>query len=259
MANTQVGHAPSSWDGVGGVAILHHFILIVLRLDYHSHIQQITLHTHSRSLSTPFLPDITKQSSKDFRVLLEDVGLTLRWLVIIDDKGRLRQITMNDLPVGRSVDVQWTRCYVWCKHPSTQTNMAKGSFFWEQMSHSGRAVPFENRSVINMTGSSFWEQMSFPWRAVPSGNRCAINVTGSSFREQMSYSWRVVPFWNIWVIYEGQFLREHMSYTWRAVPFRNIWVIYEGQFLREHMSYIWRAVPFRNIWVIHEGQFLLGT
>ena len=29
---------------------------------------------------------------------------SLRGLFIIDDKGTLRQITMNDLPVGRSVD-----------------------------------------------------------------------------------------------------------------------------------------------------------
>lgn len=32
------------------------------------------------------------------------VILPLRGLFIIDDKGVLRQITMNDLPVGRSVD-----------------------------------------------------------------------------------------------------------------------------------------------------------
>ncbi len=30
--------------------------------------------------------------------------LSFRGLFIIDDKGVLRQITMNDLPVGRSVD-----------------------------------------------------------------------------------------------------------------------------------------------------------
>lgn len=30
--------------------------------------------------------------------------LFIRGLFIIDDKGILRQITMNDLPVGRSVD-----------------------------------------------------------------------------------------------------------------------------------------------------------
>ena len=38
---------------------------------------------------------------------LEELDLCLfcyRGLFIIDDKGILRQITMNDLPVGRSVD-----------------------------------------------------------------------------------------------------------------------------------------------------------
>lgn len=42
--------------------------------------------------------------SKDYGVYLEDLGHTLRGLFIIDSKGILRQITMNDLPVGRSVD-----------------------------------------------------------------------------------------------------------------------------------------------------------
>ena len=41
---------------------------------------------------------------QDYGVYLEDNGHTLRGLFIIDDKGTLRQITMNDLPVGRSVD-----------------------------------------------------------------------------------------------------------------------------------------------------------
>ena len=35
---------------------------------------------------------------------LEELGHTLRGLFIIDTRGTLRQITMNDLPVGRSVD-----------------------------------------------------------------------------------------------------------------------------------------------------------
>ncbi|WAR09226.1 PRDX4-like protein [Mya arenaria] len=41
--------------------------------------------------------------SKSYGVYLEDLGHTLG-LFIIDTKGILRQITMNDLPVGRSVD-----------------------------------------------------------------------------------------------------------------------------------------------------------
>merc|ERR1719186_23652 len=55
-------------------------------------------------LNIPLLSDITKQISKDYGVYLEDNGISLRGLFIIDDKGILRQITMNDLPVGRSVD-----------------------------------------------------------------------------------------------------------------------------------------------------------
>jgi len=55
-------------------------------------------------LNIPLLADLTKQISKDYGVLLEDAGHTLRGLFIIDDRGILRQITMNDLPVGRSVD-----------------------------------------------------------------------------------------------------------------------------------------------------------
>uniref|UniRef100_A0A8C6SVM0 thioredoxin-dependent peroxiredoxin n=1 Tax=Neogobius melanostomus TaxID=47308 RepID=A0A8C6SVM0_9GOBI len=60
-------------------------------------------------MKIPLLSDLTHQISKDYGVYLEDQGHTLRYrqsrgLFIIDDKGILRQITMNDLPVGRSVD-----------------------------------------------------------------------------------------------------------------------------------------------------------
>lgn len=55
-------------------------------------------------LDIPLLSDLTHTISKDYGVYLEDNGHTLRGLFIIDDKGVLRQITMNDLPVGRSVD-----------------------------------------------------------------------------------------------------------------------------------------------------------
>merc|ERR1712121_462362 len=55
-------------------------------------------------LNIPLLSDLTHKISKDYGVYLEDAGHTLRGLFIIDGKGTLRQITMNDLPVGRSVD-----------------------------------------------------------------------------------------------------------------------------------------------------------
>ncbi|XP_001353868.1 peroxiredoxin-2 [Drosophila miranda] len=52
----------------------------------------------------PLLSDLTHKISKDYGVYLESSGHALRGLFIIDQAGVLRQITMNDLPVGRSVD-----------------------------------------------------------------------------------------------------------------------------------------------------------
>ena len=58
-------------------------------------------------VSYPLLSDLTKSISKDYGVLLEsgpNAGVALRGLFIIDGAGALRQATVNDLPVGRSVD-----------------------------------------------------------------------------------------------------------------------------------------------------------
>uniref|UniRef100_A0ACB8FJG4 Peroxiredoxin-4 n=1 Tax=Sphaerodactylus townsendi TaxID=933632 RepID=A0ACB8FJG4_9SAUR len=55
-------------------------------------------------IKIPLLSDLTHQIAKDYGVYLEDQGHALRGLFIIDDKKFLRQITLNDLPVGRSVD-----------------------------------------------------------------------------------------------------------------------------------------------------------
>lgn len=55
-------------------------------------------------LKYPLLADFNKCISKDYGVLLEDQGIALRGLFIIDPAGVVRQITINDLPVGRSVE-----------------------------------------------------------------------------------------------------------------------------------------------------------
>ncbi|PSC69873.1 2-cys peroxiredoxin [Micractinium conductrix] len=58
-------------------------------------------------LAYPLLSDITKSIAKDYEVLIEEgdnAGVALRGLFIISPNGRLRQKTVNDLPVGRSVD-----------------------------------------------------------------------------------------------------------------------------------------------------------
>ncbi|CAE6470602.1 unnamed protein product [Rhizoctonia solani] len=48
--------------------------------------------------------DKSHKISREYGVLIEEEGIALRGLFIIDPKGILRQITINDLPVGRSVD-----------------------------------------------------------------------------------------------------------------------------------------------------------
>ncbi|TFK25882.1 2-cysteine peroxiredoxin [Coprinopsis marcescibilis] len=55
-------------------------------------------------LQLPLVADRNMSISRDYGVLLEDEGVALRGLFLIDPKGILRQITVNDLPVGRSVD-----------------------------------------------------------------------------------------------------------------------------------------------------------
>ena len=58
-------------------------------------------------LSYPLIADLTKSISADYGVLIEEgdnAGVALRGLFIISPEGILRQITVNDLPVGRSVD-----------------------------------------------------------------------------------------------------------------------------------------------------------
>ncbi|PAV58379.1 hypothetical protein WR25_23923 [Diploscapter pachys] len=55
-------------------------------------------------MNIPVLSDLSHQISRDYGVLKDDAGIAFRGLFIIDPKGILRQITVNDLPVGRSVD-----------------------------------------------------------------------------------------------------------------------------------------------------------
>ncbi|XP_075037744.1 peroxiredoxin-1 [Mixophyes fleayi] len=55
-------------------------------------------------MKIPLVADTLRTISQDYGVLKEDEGIAFRGLFIVDDKGILRQITINDLPVGRSVD-----------------------------------------------------------------------------------------------------------------------------------------------------------
>jgi peroxiredoxin (alkyl hydroperoxide reductase subunit C) len=60
-------------------------------------------------MAIPLLADITKSISRDYGVLVEDpadglCGVTLRGTFVIDPKGVVRSVTVNDEAVGRSVD-----------------------------------------------------------------------------------------------------------------------------------------------------------
>ncbi|OAD06843.1 hypothetical protein MUCCIDRAFT_186509 [Mucor lusitanicus CBS 277.49] len=50
----------------------------------------------------PIVSDKTKAIAQSYGIYLEQ-GISLRGLFIIDPKGVVRQITINDLPVGRSI------------------------------------------------------------------------------------------------------------------------------------------------------------
>ncbi|KAI3392976.1 hypothetical protein diail_4925 [Diaporthe ilicicola] len=54
-------------------------------------------------LKLPLVADKNFKIARDYGVLIEEEGIALRGLFIIDPKGTLRQITVNDLPVGRNV------------------------------------------------------------------------------------------------------------------------------------------------------------
>uniref|UniRef100_A0A4X2LJS0 Peroxiredoxin-1 n=1 Tax=Vombatus ursinus TaxID=29139 RepID=A0A4X2LJS0_VOMUR len=56
------------------------------------------------AVNIPLMSDPKRTIAQDYGVLKADEGISFRGLFIIDDKGVLRQITINDLPVGRSVD-----------------------------------------------------------------------------------------------------------------------------------------------------------
>ncbi|XP_015353804.1 thioredoxin-dependent peroxide reductase, mitochondrial isoform X2 [Marmota marmota marmota] len=55
-------------------------------------------------MNIALLSDLTKQISRDYGVLLEGAGLALRGLFIIDPNGVIKHLSVNDLPVGRSVE-----------------------------------------------------------------------------------------------------------------------------------------------------------
>ncbi len=55
-------------------------------------------------LNFPLLADLNKTIARDYGVLMENAGIALRGLFVIDDKGVLQSQVVNNLGVGRNVD-----------------------------------------------------------------------------------------------------------------------------------------------------------
>lgn len=55
-------------------------------------------------LNYPLASDITKQVARDYGVLIEEQGISLRGLFIIDPESIVRYQVVSDLNIGRSVD-----------------------------------------------------------------------------------------------------------------------------------------------------------
>jgi peroxiredoxin (alkyl hydroperoxide reductase subunit C) len=55
-------------------------------------------------LAYPLAADITKSVSREYGVLLEEKGVALRGLFVIDPEGVLRYKVVHDLNIGRSVE-----------------------------------------------------------------------------------------------------------------------------------------------------------
>lgn len=68
----------------------------------HSH--KAWINSDLGKLNFPLASDITKNVARDYGVLIEEEGIALRGLFIIDPDGVVRYSVVHDLNVGRSVD-----------------------------------------------------------------------------------------------------------------------------------------------------------
>jgi peroxiredoxin (alkyl hydroperoxide reductase subunit C) len=57
-----------------------------------------------KGVNYPLLSDLSKSISREYGVLLEDAGIALRGLFMINKDGVLKHSTINHLDLGRNVD-----------------------------------------------------------------------------------------------------------------------------------------------------------
>lgn len=82
----------------------------VLGVSVDSHYTHLAWQSKPRSegglgdIAYPMVADQTHQIGRDYGVLLDAKGVSLRGLFLIDKEGLVRHMLINDLPLGRSVD-----------------------------------------------------------------------------------------------------------------------------------------------------------
>ena len=57
-----------------------------------------------KGVNYPLLADISKKIARDYGVLMEDAGIALRGLFMINKDGELKHATINHLDLGRNID-----------------------------------------------------------------------------------------------------------------------------------------------------------
>ena len=77
-------------------------VLAVSTDSEHSH--RAWINSDLGKVNFPIASDMTKQVAKDYGVLVEEEGIALRGLFIIDPEGIVRYSVVHDLDVGRSVN-----------------------------------------------------------------------------------------------------------------------------------------------------------
>jgi len=88
-------------DKVGDFNKLNAEVLSVSTDSEHAH--KAWINSSLGKLNYPMASDITMSVSRDYGVLIEEEGIALRGLFIIDPEGIVRYSVVHDLGVGRSV------------------------------------------------------------------------------------------------------------------------------------------------------------
>lgn len=57
-----------------------------------------------QGVTYPLVSDLTKKIARDYDVLVEEAGIALRGLFLVDRAGVVQHLLVNNLPLGRSVE-----------------------------------------------------------------------------------------------------------------------------------------------------------